>query len=139
MPRSAHVRDVLPRTFEALCDLHAPRPLRGRADLEDVVALLDRLTAIARPTRDQEDYLETLSTLVEAYEAEVDLGPDVRGVEALKAQLEANALSASDLSHLLGDPSRSLGSRLLRGQRELSKAHIRTLCERFAVSADLFV
>ena len=63
----------------------------------------------------------------------------MHGVEALKVLLEANGMSAADLSNLLGDRSRSLGTRLLSGERELSKAHIRTLCERFAVSADLFV
>lgn len=48
-------------------------------------------------------------------------------------------MTATDLSRLLGDESRSLGSRILRGERELSKAHIKALCKRFAVSADLFL
>ena len=46
-------------------------------------------------------------------------------------------MTASALGGLLGN--RSIGSKLLRGERELSKAHIRRLCERFKVSADLFL
>lgn len=139
-PKKAEVaRKGLPSDIHALCDLHPPRPIRSRAELGRVVELVDRLTAIPRPTLDQEDYLETLTLLVEAYEASLDGFEDVHGVDALRALVEANDMTATDLSTLLGDPSRSLGSRLLRGERELSKAHIKRLCERFAVSADLFV
>lgn len=129
----------LPRRFAELCALHPPRPIKDQVDLDGAVELVDRLTALPRPTRDQEDYLETLTLLVEAYEAELELGGDVRGIAALRGLLAANGLTAADLSKLLGDPSRSLGSRILRGERELSKAHVRKLCDRFAVSADLFV
>jgi antitoxin component HigA of HigAB toxin-antitoxin module len=46
-------------------------------------------------------------------------------------------MNASDLSRLLGEPA--LGSKILNGNRELSKAHIRTLADRFKVRADLFL
>ncbi len=45
---------------------------------------------------------------------------------------DANGMVASDLGRMLGD--RSLGHRILTGQRELSKAHIRILAERFALN-----
>ena len=51
--------------------------------------------------------------------------------------LAEQGLSGSDLGRLLG--SRPLGSAVLRGERELSKAHIRTLAEHFKVSTDLFL
>ena len=129
----------LPRGFEALCALHPPRPIKDEVDLGNAVELLDRLTALPRPTQDQEDYLATLTALVEVYESGLELGEGIRGVPALRALLEANGMTATDLSKLLGDESRSLGSRILRGERELSKAHIKALCKRFAVSADLFL
>lgn len=46
-------------------------------------------------------------------------------------------MTASDLGNLLG--SRSLGSKILRGERELSKTHLRMLAERFKVDAGLFL
>lgn len=129
----------LPRDFAGLCAMHPPRPIRSRGEVQAAVEMIDRLTSVARPTRDQADYLETLTTLVEAHEADIELGPDIRGLEALRALMAANGMTPTDLSRLLGDESRSIGSRILSGRRELSKAHIRTLSEHFAVSADLFV
>lgn len=46
-------------------------------------------------------------------------------------------MNASDLGKLLGD--RSLGSRILNGQRGLSKNHIRILAGHFSVSPALFL
>ena len=46
-------------------------------------------------------------------------------------------MSESDLGRLPGD--RSLGHRLLAGERSLSKAHIRRLADLFAVSPSVFL
>ena len=46
-------------------------------------------------------------------------------------------MSVSDLGRLLGQ--RELGSKILRGDRELSKAHIRTLANHFRVTAAMFI
>jgi antitoxin component HigA of HigAB toxin-antitoxin module len=46
-------------------------------------------------------------------------------------------MTASDLGELLGN--RSLGSKVLRGERELSKTHLRILAERFKVDAGLLL
>lgn len=132
-------QETLPKTFAELCAFHPPRPIKDRVDHDDAVELVDRLTALARPTRDQADYLDTLTLLVEAWEADLDPGPELHGIAALRWLLEENDMSAADLSRLLGDKTRSLGGRLLRGERELSKSHLKKLCERFAVSADLFL
>lgn len=51
---------------------------------------------------------------------------------ALRFLLESHGMSASDLGRLLGD--RALGTRILNGKRELSKAHIKTLAAHFQVS-----
>lgn len=129
----------IPKDFESLCAMHAPRPIKDKVDLDNVAEILDSLTALGKLTRDQEDYLETLTTLVESYEASLEFGEEVSGLDALRALLEANDMNATDLSKLLGDKTRSLGSRILRGERDLSKSHIKILCKRFSVSADLFV
>jgi len=117
------------------------RRWRATGSRPDELAFLhERLrTATERERRRLAIQVFEPETLRESLVRFFDLGPDVRGVDALKVLLEANDMSASDLSNLLGDRSRSLGSRVLRGERELSKAHIRALCERFAVSAELFV
>jgi HTH-type transcriptional regulator/antitoxin HigA len=86
--------------------------------------------------RDQEDYLEILSQLVEAYE-ETHLKPYPRasGIELLKYLLEQNSMSGDDLAGLLGI-DRSAAYKILKSRRGLTTEHIRRISGRFAISAD---
>ena len=65
---------------------------------------------------------------------------DLEGVgpiEALKFLLDQHGLSGRDLGRILGQAQ--LGGKILRGERELSKNHIRKLCDYFKVSPELFL
>jgi antitoxin component HigA of HigAB toxin-antitoxin module len=62
----------------------------------------------------------------------------VTGLDALQHLLEAHDMSAADLARLL-DVHRTLGAMILRGERQLMLAHVRTLAKHFSVSADLFL
>lgn len=136
------VHSRLPRTlpggFDDLVRLYPPRAIADGIGHALCQERIDRLTSIPRLSAGQREYLETLTILLEAYEdTHAPLGDtDTSGLDALRYLLEANDMSASDLGRLLGD--RALGSRILRGERGLSKAHIRTLCARFRVAPDLF-
>jgi HTH-type transcriptional regulator / antitoxin HigA len=138
--RAADVFKNLPDRFEDLCTAIAfPRPIKDAVDYENVVGIVGRLMARKTLTEGQTEYLDALSTFVEKYEAqEFPLDP-VSARDILQHLMQANDMSASDLSKLLGDDTRSLGTRLLSGERELSKAHIAKLCQHFTVSADLFL
>ncbi len=57
--------------------------------------------------------------------------------ERIAHMIELAEMTASDLGDLLGN--RSLGSKLVRGEREPSKTHIRILAERFKVSPAFFL
>ena len=132
-------RGPLPGTFAELNAELALRPIRDSVDYDNAIEMIDRLAVLNERTRDQDDYLETLTELVGKYESEhfaTDLAY-LDPLEVLKYLCEQNGMSASALGELLGN--RSLGSKVLRGERELSKEDIRRLCERFAVSADLFL
>jgi len=141
MPRTTISRSPrkLPGRFEDLVALLAPRAIRDEIDYESMIEMLDRLTSLPRLTKGQEQYFETLSVLVEAYENDhhaievADLPP----IQVLKHLLDSSDMNASQLGELLGN--RSLGSKILRGQRELSKNHIRLLAERFNVDPGLFI
>lgn len=115
------------------------RPVHNDMDYDNAVELLDRLAVLNERTEDQEDYVETLSGLVERYDDEhfAIKGSDISPIESLRYLCEQNGMIASGLGELLGN--RSLGSKVLRGERQLSKQHIRTLCDRFSVSSDLFL
>lgn len=130
----------LPDSYEDLCQQIAlPRPIKDPVDYENMLELIERLVTRPELTEGQTEYLDAITTFVEKYEAlEAPLDP-APAVEVLRHLVEANGMTASELSKLLGDSSRSLGSRLLSGERELSKAHIVRLCEHFGLSADSFL
>lgn len=129
----------LPRTFAALCDLFPPRPIRDEVEHDNMMEVIDVLAVRGgKLTKDQADYLELLSTLVSAYD-DAHLATDVSHMTALdrlKSLCEDNGVTAAALGALLG--SRSLGAKLLRGEREPSTAHIRMLAEHFRLSPEYF-
>ena len=128
----------MPKTFAGLCRLHLPRPVHNETDYDNAIEMLDSLVGF-KLNKEQLDYVEVLTTLVGAYEDEhhaIDTS-DFSGLDSLKYLLEQNNMTASDLGNLLGN--RSLGSKILRGERELSKAHLRILADRFKVDAGLFL
>ena len=59
----------LPKTYEELVGLHVPRPIGDKVAYENTVAIVDALAGHTL-NRDQEDYLEILSDLIEYYEEE---------------------------------------------------------------------
>ena len=128
----------LPKTYGGLVALLPPRPIHDEVDLANASEMIDRLAGFDL-NADQEDYLEALSTFVEAYEAERFPVDDSRitPLGALQALLAEHGLSASDLGRLLGN--RTLGAAILNGRRSLSKTHIKKLAEYFKVEPGLFL
>jgi transcriptional regulator with XRE-family HTH domain len=63
-----------------------------------------------------------------------------RSYESAQTRFRATDLRASgdDLAKLIG-VDRSVAYRILKGERALTTDHIKTLCERFSVPADLFI
>ena len=129
----------MPKTYAALIRLMPPRTIRDDIDLENVTEIIDRLAVLDHPTKDQADYLETLATLVAAYENahhSIDVSR-ISPLETLKFLLQERGLNASDLGRILGQ--RQLGSAILRGDRQLSKTHIAKLAAHFGVSPGVFL
>lgn len=128
----------LPRTFEGLNRLRPLYVITDERDYDAAKRIADALVILDHPTQGQERYLDTLLTLMEAYEKEhhaIDtsrMGP----LEVLKFLVREHGMTGSDLGRLLG--TRQVGGAILRGERELSKEHIRILARHFAVSPALF-
>ncbi len=130
----------LPKTFEGLCRLFPPRPIRDEVDHDNTLEIVDVLAVNgSRLSKDQADYLDLLTTLVGAYEDEhhaIDLS-HITPLQLLRSLVEDHQMTASDLGELLGN--RSLGSKILRGEREMSKTHIRVLADRFKLNPSVFL
>ena len=136
-PRPLRFRD-LPTTYAGLVALYAPRRIDNRAELERATRIIDAMAGHDL-SRDQDDYLDLVSTLVSNYEEEHDpfetqpLAP----LEALRCLMEENGMTPADLGRLLGGAD--LGNKILKGLRALDSNHIRTLADRFAVNPELFI
>ena len=139
MKTTSRKYDSLPTTFEALVQLFPPRVLRDRVDYENTQEMIDRLTSLPRLTPGQDDYLDTQGTLLHAYETEqffIDTS-DIDPLHCLRSLIEERGMNASDLGRVLGH--RELGSAILHGRRQLSKANIVKLARYFSVSPALFL
>ncbi len=125
--------DDIPESYAELVGLFMPRPLHDDVDYRNALAVLDAMAGFEM-NADQQDYFEAIATFVEKYEAEHHAIDEMKmtPVELLRSLVDEHGMTESDLGRLLGD--RSLGHRILTGQRELSKAHIRILAERFSLN-----
>ena len=129
----------IPSTYNRLLALHPLRPIHNAVELEHATEVIDMMAGHDL-NADQADYLDVLSTLVEAYEnAHYPLDdPALSGLDVLRSLLDEHGMSVADFARLLG-VHRSMGSKLLQGDRALTSRHLKTLSEHFRVSADLFL
>lgn len=116
-------------------------PVRTRKDYDRAVAVVRELAAFAEGTLSPPDQarLDVFTDLVEAYEKKHirTFFKNQSPLEFLKELLKDRDMNASDLGRLLDN--RQLGPAILRGERQLSKAHIRTLSRYFGLPADVFL
>jgi antitoxin component HigA of HigAB toxin-antitoxin module len=116
-------------------------PIRSYRQLKEAHAMIDELTLIpeSKLTRGQSDYLEVLGDLASNFEMpQMNTAlASITGLDVLKHLLEANELSASDLGRILGQ--RELGSKILRGDRQISRSHAKALGKRFSLPAETFL
>ncbi len=120
-------------------DVFAPLlAIHGTREYDTAVAQLNALVdEIGDNPRDPRyRFIETLSVLIEAYDAEHHPIPDTSGVEMLKFLMEQHGLSQSDLREI---GSQGVVSEVLRGKRELNVRQIEKLAERFHVSPAAFL
>ena len=114
------------------------KPLKNDDEHEQAVEIIAKLMG-----RDLDagasDYLDTLILIVNKYEDEhhTPAGAHLTPRQALRAIMDANNLTQADIGKIFG--SESAVSMFLKGERELSKSHIKTLVARFRVDASLFL
>lgn len=82
------------------------------------------------------DLLDTLGTLVHAYEERHHPMPECSGAEMLRFFMDEHGLVQSDLPEL---GSQGVISEILSGKRELNTRQIRLLAQRFNVSPAVFL
>lgn len=82
------------------------------------------------------ELLDTLGTLIHAYEEQHEQIGATSGVEALQYLMEEHGLTQSDLPEV---GSQGVVSEILHGKRELNVRQIRALAHRFGVAPAVFL
>ena len=129
---------TLPGDYRGLLAVHMLRPIHDKVEYHNALEILDAMAGQAL-NADQDDYFEALCLLVEAYESAHLPGlPSKRGLPLLQHLVEENGMSGADLSRLLG-ADRSLGVRILNGERNLTVDHAKKLSARFQVPLEVLL
>jgi HTH-type transcriptional regulator / antitoxin HigA len=81
-------------------------------------------------------FMDTLGTLIEAYEEKHHPMPASSGAEMLRYFMEERGLAQSDLTEI---GSQGVVSEVLNGKRELNIRQVRALAKRFHVSPAVFI
>jgi HTH-type transcriptional regulator/antitoxin HigA len=126
--------------FVALVRQFPLRPIRTKRDYAAAIKVMEKLAVCGEEdlNLDELDYLDVLSDLIEAYDAQhYPALHDGTPLERLQALLDETRLSTADLGRLLGNSG--LASQILLGRRELSKTHIRLLSRHFKLDASYFL
>jgi HTH-type transcriptional regulator/antitoxin HigA len=139
---TCHLPTKMPKTFNELNALHALRPINDKPDLQNAERVMDRLALLNKRTKDQNDYIETLILLTEAYEAKeiadaMDLSQS-SGLDALKYLMQGHGMKQTELAKLLGIGA-SATSMILAGDRPITADHARTLGKHFGISPAAFI
>jgi len=110
-------------------------PVRTDADHRAALHEIERLWD-AREGTDDFNRLEVLSTLVDAYEAKRWPIADLDPVDTIKADMELNGRTLTDLTRIIG---KSRATEILKRQRPLTLAMIRNLHRSWHIPADRLV
>jgi HTH-type transcriptional regulator / antitoxin HigA len=116
------------------------RPIRSAVEHRTALTIIDELMARGKNLSDGEgDYIEAITRFI----AEWERGNLLESLghasprETLLHLMESRGMTPADLGDIIG--SRSAATMLLKGQREMSKAHIRAIAEHFGVSPAVFL
>ncbi|WP_406694597.1 helix-turn-helix domain-containing protein [Singulisphaera sp. Ch08] len=124
--------------YMELVAAHPLRPIRSEAELDRAIKVVDSLIDLAKRTKDEEDYLEVLGTLIEVYEqAHYPMG-NVSGVDMLVHLMEARGVTQTGVSQGAGLPLSTV-SEILAGKRKLNVKHIAALSRFFKADPGLFI
>jgi antitoxin component HigA of HigAB toxin-antitoxin module len=129
----------VPRTYRELCQLYLPRPIHAASEDEAATEMMNALAVFPKLNTEQQDYLDALTEFVDDCDkAKPVRWPKIKGLDVLKHLMTEHEMNGAQLSRILGG-SRNLGAMILRGDRNLTLAHVRKLAAHFNVSPELFI
>ena len=133
-------RPAVGRKYMKLFDEFPIRPIRNDRELKAAGQIIDRLAIRDEGTlsRDEQDYLEAITLLVEDYEDKhhrIDISRQ-SPADLVKFLMEQHGMSATDLQRVLG--SKAATSYVMNGTRNPSRTQCVLLGRHFHVDPRLF-
>jgi len=113
------------------------RPLRTDADLDHAVDVIDSLIDQESLSPPEQDYLDVLSDLVEAYEAEAVPMRRVDDANMLRFLIDNRGSSQVEVAKQAGIAESTI-SEVLAGKRKLNRSQIGKLARYFHVEPGVF-
>ena len=112
--------------------------IRNERDYEDAIKRLNALLDVIGTNERHPLYtfLDTLGTLIHAYEEKHYPMQDINSADMLRYFMEEHGLKQSDLPEI---GSQGVVSEVLNGKRDLNVRQIRALAKRFHVSPAVFM
>jgi antitoxin component HigA of HigAB toxin-antitoxin module len=131
----------LPEDYATLCrEVWLPRPIHDRTEHEAALSAIEPLWGHEENMNaDQADWFQLVADLIADYEDAHEPAPQaLPWSQRLSGLLAEHGMTAADLGRFLGlDPS--MGSKILKGDRKLTAAHIKRLSRHFTLPAEFFL
>jgi HTH-type transcriptional regulator/antitoxin HigA len=133
-------RSTTSDSYLALVQQQPLRAIRSRKGYDAAAKMIDILAVRNDLDQGEQQYLDAMEVLVEAYEINViPLTRDARTpLDRLKAAMQASNTTPVQLRSILGG-SQSMVSMILGGQRSLSKKAIAKLADHFRLDPGYFL
>jgi HTH-type transcriptional regulator/antitoxin HigA len=128
------------RSFQDLLIRYPLLPIENEQDYDRASEVLQSLFGRKNLDADQKKYLDSLTILVEKYEAEHDapeLDKNVSPVELLRHLMDANDMTVSELGKIVG--TQALASMILSRKRRISLNNAKRLAKHFRLGVEAFV
>lgn len=113
-----------------------PKVIRTERENEYYIQALYELDRHKKLSPEERELANLLTLLIEEFEERHYSLPKATPVEMLAFLMDQHSLKQKDLVDVFG--TRSIVSEVLAGKREMNKAHIQKLSQRFGVSPEVF-
>lgn len=113
-----------------------PHVIHTEEENERCTAVLEALDSHDDLSSEEARLAELLTLLIEDFEDRNYALAPASPIEIVRHLMESNGLRQVDMVDIIGTPS--VASEVLNGKRELAKAHIERLSQRFNVSPSVF-
>jgi HTH-type transcriptional regulator/antitoxin HigA len=135
---AANLGSIIPKRYLRLLAKFRLRPITSDQELEEAELVAGELDDHDDLSPEEEQYLDVLCRLIEAYEDEHHPIPDVSAGEMLRFLIEQRRVTQQTVSRETGIANSTITA-LVKGQREMTRKHIETFARYFGAQPAVFL